>query len=100
MKSLSWNWLYLGGLVLIGLCYISTRDFIIATPLDQHLRISNLTVNYMIVSAASGGTAGRYIWKKCERSFWGLRLIYTLICSLVAAGFFLTLVDAGGYEIR
>jgi hypothetical protein len=97
-KKLTIRWWGIYTLVGIGaiFSYLTMRSFLIFTPLGD-IRVSNLTVNYMLLSAIAGGSTGAYMWKK----YTGIkRLIMTVAGSLGAAGLFMLIMTAGGYDSR
>ena len=86
---------------LVALSYITTRDYMIATPINDII-VSNLTVNYVLLSMITGGVVGYLghtkIFNNVKNK--GTRLMLTTGLTCVVALLFLMLMASGGVKMR
>jgi hypothetical protein len=94
---------YIYGLVavLAVISYVTTRDYMIATPINDII-VSNLTVNYVLLAMITGGVAGwlgnTKIFNKVKNK--GTRLMLTTGLTCVVALLFLMVMASGGIKMR
>lgn len=82
------------------LAYITTRSYLISTPLG-YVIVSNLTLNYVLFTFLLGGVAGWLSWTKLFKKWPALlRTALTLLVTLFTSGLWLVIISLGGYKIR
>ena len=92
--------IYVGVMILFAISYITVRDTMIYS-LPPRIVISNVTLNYVLVACLAGGLTGWISWTKLfAKHSKGVRVLLTFIVALVAAGIWLVLMAAGGYDIK
>ena len=83
-----------------GLAYYTTRDYLIATPIND-IVVSNLTVNYLLISVIVGGVTGWLSWMKLTLSMpLVLRATLTITLTLFVSLVLMLILAAGGYDLK
>lgn len=86
--------------LLAGMSYVTTRWYLISTPLNK-LIVSNLTINYLLLAFALGGATGYVAWNKMfVRLKPASRMLLTLATILCVSLIWLVGISLGGYKIR
>lgn len=92
--------IYVGIMILFGISYITVVDNLVYS-LPPRVTVSNVTLNYVLVACLAGGLTGWISWTRlfAKRTVI-LRILLTFIVTLIAAGIWLVLMSAGGYDIK
>jgi len=97
-----WIWipLYVALAVLVVLSYITTREYLISTPIG-YIVVSNLTLNYVLFTFLLGGVAGWMSWTKLfAKKTAMVRMVLTLVTTFLVAMAWLVIAQIGGYQVR
>lgn len=99
-KRIPWITIYTALAGLTGYAYVSTRSYLISTPIG-YITVSNLTLNYVLFTFLLGGVAGWFAWTRMFKRWKSVyRTISTSLTSLLVAELWLVLVSFGGYTIK
>ena len=99
-KPVPWITVYTALTALVVLAYVTTREYLISTPLG-YVIVSNLTLNYVLFTFLLGGVAGWLAWTRLFKR-WGTfyRVALTMLACLFVAGLWLVVAQMGGYKLR